>query len=452
MTDPIRRVSILDVVDGFDSVPVDLALPAALQIDVLLPAIVDLVGGSSGEAAYRYGLSSLGGEALNSSLSLNHNNVRDGDILLLSTAHLRPHRPRGDDPGRLLAAAITDSGGLGRGLRVAACLWACLVCVVALGWAGMTVGHTLPMAVACVLAVAVSAVATTVHRTEHTRVCTSLHLVGTTMAGLVGFLAVPGPATSAGLFLASVAVVTVSVVQLRFTDCGTTSLTASTVGASVLAVGLGLAAWWTLSPAVIGVVITVLAFALLGLTPRMALASAGLSPRLHNADDIDGSNDPDGSNDGDHHRVIRSHQVLTGAVIGLAASAALGTVLVAAGCLQGDSGWPAAGFTAATGSALALRARSHAHPLRRCALILSGIICLTASFVIIVDAAPWSTPWVCVVGLGAATAALFPLGETLTPVLRRAVDVAEYVSLAVLAPLACWVADVYGLIRSASLS
>jgi hypothetical protein len=34
---------------------------------------------------------------------------------------------------------------------------------------------------------------------------------------------------------------------------------------------------------------------------------------------------------------------------------------------------------------------------------------------------------------------------------RKAVDVAEYASLAALPPLACWVADVYGFVRGLSL-
>ena len=38
-------------------------------------------------------------------------------------------------------------------------------------------------------------------------------------------------------------------------------------------------------------------------------------------------------------------------------------------------------------------------------------------------------------------------GYTVSPVVRRAVEVVEYLALAAVVPLACWVVGLYGLVR-----
>jgi hypothetical protein len=43
-------------------------------------------------------------------------------------------------------------------------------------------------------------------------------------------------------------------------------------------------------------------------------------------------------------------------------------------------------------------------------------------------------------------------GATGNVLARRAVDVLEYVAVAAVLPLACWVGDLYGLVRGLSLS
>jgi hypothetical protein len=43
------------------------------------------------------------------------------------------------------------------------------------------------------------------------------------------------------------------------------------------------------------------------------------------------------------------------------------------------------------------------------------------------------------------------LDLTVNPVVRRAVEVTEYLALATVVPLACWVGGLYGLIRGVSL-
>jgi hypothetical protein len=42
-------------------------------------------------------------------------------------------------------------------------------------------------------------------------------------------------------------------------------------------------------------------------------------------------------------------------------------------------------------------------------------------------------------------------GATVNPLVRRTVEVSEYLALAAVVPLACWVGGLYGLIRGVSL-
>jgi type VII secretion integral membrane protein EccD len=142
---------------------------------------------------------------------------------------------------------------------------------------------------------------------------------------------------------------------------------------------------------------------------------------------------------------------LTGLVLGSSAAASLGTVLVACS----DRTWLRAGvFAAVVGSTLLCRARTHVEPIRRVALITGGLLALTAGFAATVTGAPGYAPWVSVLVMGAGIGTLgCAFGQPpISPVVRRAVDVIEYAALAAVVPLACWVGDLYAMVRAASLA
>jgi len=103
---------------------------------------------------------------------------------------------------------------------------------------------------------------------------------------------------------------------------------------------------------------------------------------------------------------------------------------------------------------LLLRARTYIDMTRRIALAAGGLIALTRSFAAAVASAPGQGNWISVLAMGAGVAALgWAFGSaTISPVLRRGVDVVEYLALVALVPLACWVIDLYGLVRGASLT
>jgi hypothetical protein len=140
---------------------------------------------------------------------------------------------------------------------------------------------------------------------------------------------------------------------------------------------------------------------------------------------------------------------------GLAGAVALGTVLVPfSGADDGRDWLRAVVFTATVGLVMLLRARTHARTVRRIALVVAGLVGLSASFATAVVSVPGQTYWTSVAAMGAGFGALgwFFGCATVSPVVRRAVDAMEYLALASVVPLACWVSDLYGFVRGASLS
>ena len=140
-------------------------------------------------------------------------------------------------------------------------------------------------------------------------------------------------------------------------------------------------------------------------------------------------------------------------MIGSSGSAALGAVLVACGGLHDHgSALSAAVFTAAIGLVLLLKARTYVDPTRRIGLAIGAMFSAAACFAVVVASVPEHAHWISVLGAAAGIAALSPLfGLTVSPVARRAVELAEYLVLAAVVPVACWVGGLYGLVRDMAL-
>jgi hypothetical protein len=99
-----------------------------------------------------------------------------------------------------------------------------------------------------------------------------------------------------------------------------------------------------------------------------------------------------------------------------------------------------------------MRARTHIDMCRRIALIAGGAIAIAAGAVLVVVSTPGQGNWVCLLATAVSLSMLGGgFGATMNPLLRRAVEVSEYLALAAVVPLACWVGGLYGFIRGVSL-
>lgn len=418
---------------------VDLSLPSSLTVGQLLPAIADAVGAGTGPRRWR--LSRVGGPSLDESMSLSQHDIRDGDLLLLSAAAVPRPRPR--DPSLIgaLAAAIPDNPH--SGLRPVGCLGTVLVGALTL--AGAAAGGTGRVVTAAALAVAVTGAAMAARRVR----CgpdsvAAVDLCAVLQAAVLGFLVVPGGPAPANAFLAAVASASVAAVLLRLSGGSTVILTAVVTMTATVGVVSGTAVMWPLSTVALGAVLATAALGGLTAAARLSIALARLTPPLPGDDE-----GPDGDIAG---RVLRGHRTLTGLVTGFSAAAALGTIIVVAGARHAVT--PAAvAFTCAVGVALALRARSHASGLCRLALAGAGFAATTATFVLVVVWSPTSAHWAAGIVVSAGLAALAPGAATVAAGHRasRILDATEYLALASVVPLACWLAGLFDLARGLNL-
>lgn len=453
------------------AVHIDLALPAAVPVTVLIPSIVDVLAGRDGsgddspaqpEAAH-YQLCRLGGAALEPSTTLAQNDIQDGSVLVLSRSSFEPPAPRFDDVAEAVSMALNTltPPWTRRASRLTAAISA--VWLAAVG--GLLLGGTVfagPDARRIATAVATAAccvsllAAAIAHRTYRDAMGgLTLGILVTGFAGVAGFLAVPGGPGAPNVLLGAMAAALAAVLAIRVTDSGTAILTTLSC-LSIIAALAALVAVVTGAPLrTLGAIGTVISLGLIEAAARLSIASAGLSPRLSSTPDA--ADDIAGGGDRLTAQAIRADERLTSLIAAFSGTSALGAIVTTVGA-QAVGGPHLAGgvFATLTGASLLLRARSEADHTRTMVLIISGIACISAAFVATAAAQPQWVPWI-----GAATVALaapaFCLGFvmpaiTFSPVSLRVAETAEYLTLVAIVPLACWTGGFYGAIRSLNLT
>ena len=442
----------LTVQGGEDDGPiaVDLALPRNTDVGLLVPSIADLVHRDAAPAAARrWRLSRIGGFPLDESMTLNENNVRDGELLLLTA--VEPPAPQWVAHDPCQTVAHVDDGSQTQTLRIIAVV--ALLCAAGIGatslaWSGIVARAPGHIVAGALVSAAAAFGAVVVRRTQDPLPCVALSVIAVVYTAVVGFLSVPaGPSAANGL-LAAAASFAIAVLLMRLTRCGTICLTAVASCAALAAATAAVCVVWTMPAEAAGAALAILSLAVLGLAARMSIAAAGLTPALPTVDETQAPADIGET------QVALAHKTLIGLVAGSSASAALGSVLVTCGELNhGDSRLSASLLTAVVGLVLLLRARAHSDILRRIALGAGAMISIAAGLATAVISTPEQAHWMALLSACAGAGALgLLLGLTVSPVVRRAIELLEYLALAAVLPLACWVAGLYGLVRGLSLT
>jgi type VII secretion integral membrane protein EccD len=411
---------------------VELALPRDAPVALLLPSIVDLVKPdmATADQGLQWHLSRVGRGRLDEAISLYDNAVRDGDLLFLTTAPTPTPVRVPDDPWQAVVEQC-NTGRMPQQAIAATCLGASMLGAAVLTWSGN-------VATASVIA-ATAAIATVAARRTHPdrNVLVTLSVIAVMFGAIAGFLAVPdGPSTANALLAAAVAFA-MSIILHRVTRCGAVCLTAAATSAGLTAAATVCGVAWNLALETAGAVLATLALGALGLSARLAIATAGLA---YEDDDFADSTP----------QAMAAHQSLTGLVTGSAAAAAFGAALVAAGA---PSDLKAVLFTAVVGFVMVMRARTHIDMWRRATLIAAGMTAMAISCAAFVVYHPGQANWAGLVAVATGIGVLGRgFGATESLLARRTFDVLEYVVLAAVLPLACWVGDLYGLVRGLSLS
>jgi type VII secretion integral membrane protein EccD len=447
MPDPLCRLAV-----QHGTLTVDLALPNDAPVGLLLPSIVDLVHRDTATAdeGQRWHLSRVGREWIDPATSLHDNAIRDGELLVLTTAAAPPPVGVPGEPWHTVVDSAETGYAPRRLTTTAACLSTSALGAAVLMWSGIVTHATGHVITSGGIAVA-SAVGAVAMRRAHPDpiFCVTLGVIAVVFSAATGFLAVPAGPSPANALLAAAVACSTSVLLLRVTRCGAICLTALATFTALTSVASACGVAWTLPVSTMGAALSTLSVGALGAAARLSIAVAGLAPAMPSSAHCVAETDPAQ----EASRSVSAHHTLTGLVVGSAGAAALGAVLVASGCVDGGRHWPkGALFAAVVGLVMVLRARTHIDMRRRTALVVGGMAASAAGLILVVVSAPGQGSWVCLlvtaVGLSMLGAAL---GATVNPLAGRAVEVLECLALASVVPLACWVVGLYGLIRGLSL-
>ena len=435
--DTLRRIVVEVAAEG-EARSVDLLLPAQRPVGELVPSIVDAVFGDAGEHR-RWQLSRLAGAPLDTPLSLRDNGVRDGDVLTMTSVRIRPPRLLPTEPCAVVATVCDTTTPAARAAAVTGLgMLGVLVGAVALVGSGLTTGHGWHLWSAGALSAVAATTSVAVGRGDPA-LAAVLNTAAVVFAVATGVLAVAGASPAALLLLCATSALAMAAVLLWAARGGAELIGFAAMAAALtLAVSAGSAVGPR--PQAAGATLLVVSFVAVAAAPRITILAARLGPPREVVDEV---------------RATGAHRVLTALIAGWSLSAALGSAAIGAAAWRADAPGPvAAALCAAAGIALMLRARSHADPVRRIWLIAGGFVSVAVGVLVVSRWAPAQGWWI-----GAAAVLVCAVGvrwagrpAALTPTVRHAVQVCEYIALAAVVPLACWVSGVYGMVRDASLS
>jgi type VII secretion integral membrane protein EccD len=450
----LRRVSV-----HAGAAVVDLTLPAGVPVATLIPSIVDILTGRGtdspgGLVGRRYQLSLPGTFALDASTTLAQNGIRDGEVIVLSEARTPLPAPRYDDVAEAVSTTLDTTAfrsNQPRDRKATRLMGAVAAsCLTGIGAVALTrnalsanathhLGATAGVAaLAGFVALLFAVIAHRAHRDPVAGL--TLSVIATAFAAVAGILAVPAAPGIPSVLLAAMAAAVMSVLAMRLSGCGVVTLTAVSCFALVVAIA-ALVGVITAAPLhVIGSVSALLSLGLLGVAARVSIVLAGLSPQLPPAPDLDTA-------DCLAAKAIRADNWLTSLLAAFASSAAVGAIVA---MLTGAPRLSCIAFASVTGALLLSDARCND---RRRALIfvVSGIVTTGTTFGVTAAGAPDHGPWIAAVAAMLAAAAIY-LGfvaptMSLSPVVRRSVELLECLALVAMVPLTCWICGLYGTVR-----
>lgn len=437
MDDPLCRVSI-QCADGPRAV--DLALPRQAPLALLLPDIVAMVIGDrppSDAAVQGWRLDRLCGGRWDESMSLQESGIADGDVMMLSAL-------TAPTPGPLQQDAFHSVSGTGAipeptpPVPAGGWAWAGAVATVALGYSGTAGGTVIVSAITALAGAAACLVVALRSAVPALRLTSQALAVG--FICVAGFLAVPSAPGIAGVGLGAAAGCTASVWLLRSSATDTSFFTGTATTFGLVSAVAAPSFIWAPDLAAVGAVLGVLSLGMQTVAARVAMALTGLRPAFPGQPELRVSEDA----------AVGSRNVFTGLVAGSAVATALAVGIIAAGSL-GEPTWAAGFALAAVMSALLLlRTRLYADARCRRAAGWCGLAGAAAAVALATLSAPRYAGSAAMLAVAvAAWSQAGPGGRG--PAWSRVVDILEYLLIAAVVPLACWVAGLYAVVRSLSI-
>jgi len=472
----LTRVSIVSATRQVDvGLPADVPISAIMTdlVHLLEPAADDSAASASHEIRHRWTLGRTGRQPLCPRRSLAESGIYDGDLLMLRPADDSTPPPLFDDVIEAVAevnsahhhAWTADTSRLaGQVLGVVATFTG----ATALALHRLSSPAAWPAALAIMAVVALITASTIVSRHLDDRATgTALSLGASAFAVPAGLLLVPGSYGAEHVLLAAALVTTIGTLSYRLTATDPLIHSALITASSLTAGGALIQALWRPdSSAACGSLLAMGSLLTIAAAPRLTVLLAGLPtppvPTIGEAlDPADIAPRPTIAGIGAvgamtlpsaallADRVQLGRRYLTGMIIGATTAAVIGTVLVAPP--WSPLRWPAILFAAVIAAILTIRGRTHSDRTQAAAVIVGGSL---IGCVVAVSVATASAGWAlgALVASALMTVAAFVCGvwaptQQFSPVMRRASEMAEYLLIAAVVPLALWVMDLYQLVR-----
>ncbi|OAK51003.1 type VII secretion integral membrane protein EccD [Rhodococcoides kyotonense] len=450
-----------------ESTQVDMALPTDVPLALLLPGIVDLLGGQAdGPAAARQTplvLGRVGSPPLPGTRTLHESGVRDGELLVLCDAESPAPAPLFDDLMYAVATTGTDPGSLWTPRTARTVGFAVSAVALLLGCVGVvsdalreSTSDTPAGAFAAATTAFVFLVAGSVWSRigPDSRTGVFVSACSALLAGTAGILFVPLPLGAPHLLLSASAVGVAAIIALRLGGQGSALFTGTAVASCAAAAAAAVTEFTELPVTTVGGGTGVLALAGLTFAPRLSMMQARIPlPPVPTAGAPLDAHDEDDSPSYDNldTAAADARSYLTGLVCAGAATTAVG-VLVAAVAGGSDTYWPGITLALLTALVLVLRGRTFAELNQAVPLVAAGATIVLGLFGAAIVRLPSSS----LVTLSAATAvavvalvfgSIVPTREY-SPVLRRTAELIEYAAIAGIVPVACWVCGLYSAMRA----
>lgn len=461
---------------------IDVGLPAHVSIAQYIPDVIDIANEqiTANEAIVEFAaadgqwtLAPLGGEPIAPHLSLGEAGVYDGDLLMICAAG-QPVSPLlfddVDDTQSPGAGAVrswfTDNANVLAGFGVTAAAAVTLAGVLA-HWAAQP---AVPAAVLALGAMGVLLACLVAHRPAATGTSAWIAAVSTPLVFAGSLYLVPDGSGTTSLPMSFALTAFGALLVLLISGSGSAVYTAIIAACTFGGVSSTAMLLWQPPIRTVGALLATAAVIVVYLAPRVTIGLSKLPiPRVPTAgeplDDIEtqGGTTVEGVNaigkqiipteEDLISRVRRANQHLTGILVAAAVAALVGCYLAAD--ISNGFYWQGTVFAMMVATVLCLRGRGHHDLVQSATLIGSGLtIAVAVVLKTAVNVEGWEARAVVVLlalmVLILACGLVAPLRE-FSPVMRRQVEILEYIAVGSLFPLCFWIIRVYAFFREMRL-
>jgi type VII secretion integral membrane protein EccD len=477
-TESEHELSRLTLVVG--GLSIDVGLPANVYISDYISDVIDIANEQIAlresfaeevfdDAEGKWTLARLGGEPIEPNRSLSEAGIYDGELLMIQEA--------GRSVGTLLFDDVDDTvaqdepavrGWVRRNTAALTCFGVGLAATVTLAallprWAGEAVVPAAMLGLGALGMVFACAMAYRPHAARRSAwvatVAAPLLFTGSLYVVPDGFGATSLPMAFAVTALSALLVLLISGAGLAL---HTGLIAACAFGSASATANL----LWHPPPRTVGALLATVAVIVVYMAPRVTILLSKLPiPRVPTAgeplDDIEtqGGTTVEGVNavgkqiipteEGLIQRVRRANEYLTGILVAAALAAVVGSYLAVD--VSNGFFWQGTAFAAAVATVLCLRGRSHHDLVQSATLIGSGLVIAIAVIVKTgINLDGWqlhtAVALIALLLLVVACGLVAPRLE-FSPVMRRRVEILEYIAVASLFPLCFWIVRLYAFFR-----